>query len=248
MRSIPAPSGRNASRALRLASTLRGVAAARPGGRCAARALRAPLPGIHDWDGGGPALFRGPAAGNRVLRPPRPDGPRCFASPRARRRALHRDEEQGLFLVAAALGLAALFSLARRWRRPAPPSSPPRRVVVAPTARREAFRPDFYFTPFAARSSPRASRRLSPGCRETGPKTWIAAAALGAPRGRAPFVRRHSACSPRRLRLAAYVLRPALAVAGPKVWCNVARAQVSALAPLFAQGSRAARRLHGRKR
>jgi hypothetical protein len=152
-------------------------------------------------------------------------------------------KNEGLFLVAAALVLAALFSLARRGvARAAALLALPAAVIVAAHRLVRGSLPlrDFDFTLLSrpAELIPRVAEAIAAAAAETGPKTWIAAAALAgllaaglsSPAGARLLAL--AACG-----FAAYVFLPALAVAGPKwlVATSLART-VSALAPLVAAG------------
>ncbi len=152
-------------------------------------------------------------------------------------------KNEGLFLVAAALVLAALFALARRGvARAAALLALPAAVIVAAHRLLRGSLPlrdfDFTFLSRPAELAPRVAEALAAAAAETGPKTWIAAAALAAllaaghPSSAGTRLLALAACG-----LAAYVFLPALAVAGPKwlVATSLART-VSALVPLAAAG------------
>nr|MDQ5871858.1 hypothetical protein [Acidobacteriota bacterium] len=152
-------------------------------------------------------------------------------------------KNEGLYFVAAALLLAALFSLARRGlARVAALLALPAAVIVAAHRLVRGSLPlrdfDFSLLSRPAELAPRVAEALAAAVAETGPRTWIAAAALAAliaagrpsPAGNRLLVL--AACG-----VAAYLFLPALAVAGPKWLVETAFARtVSALAPLVAAG------------
>lgn len=152
-------------------------------------------------------------------------------------------KNEGLFLVAAALVLTALFSLARRGgARAAALLALPAAVIVAAHRLIRGSLPlrDFDFTLLLrpAELAPRVAEAFAAAAAEIGPKTWVAAAALAV-----LLAAGHASSAGTRLLVlaacgfAAYVFLPALAVAGPKwlVETSLART-VSALAPLVAAG------------
>lgn len=153
-------------------------------------------------------------------------------------------KNEGLFFVAAALLLAALFSLARRGlaARAAALLALPAAVIVAAHRLVRGSLPlrDFDFSLFSrpAELAPRVVEALAAAVAETGPGAWIATGALAA----LVLAGRSSAAGNRLLVLAAcgfaaYVFLPALAVAGPAWLVRTAFARtVSALAPLLAAG------------
>ncbi|HZI66021.1 MAG TPA: hypothetical protein VFF17_05595, partial [Thermoanaerobaculia bacterium] len=153
-------------------------------------------------------------------------------------------KNEGLFLVAAALVLAALFAFGRRGvgARAAALLALPAAVIVAAHRVVRGSLPlrDFDFTLLTrpAELVPRIAEALSTAVAETGPRTWIAAAALAvlldagkrSPAGTRLLVL--AACG-----FAAYLFLPALAVAAPRWLVQTALARtVSALAPLVAAG------------
>ncbi|HVE66520.1 MAG TPA: hypothetical protein VNC59_08060, partial [Thermoanaerobaculia bacterium] len=153
-------------------------------------------------------------------------------------------KNEGLFLVAAALLLAALFSLARRGlaaRAAAVLALPAALIVVAHRLIRGSLPlRDFDFSLLLRPGDllPRVAEALSAAAGEAGLRTGIAAVALlallaagrSSPAGNRLLVL--AACG-----FAAYLFLPALAVAGPRwlVQTSLART-VSALAPLVAAG------------
>lgn len=152
-------------------------------------------------------------------------------------------KNEGLFFVAAALLLAALFSLARRGlARVAALLALPAAVIVAAHRLVRGSLPlrdfDFSFLARPADLVPRVAEALAAAVAETGPRTWIAGGALVAliaagrpsPAGNRLLVL--AACG-----VAAYLFLPALAVAGPKWLVATAFTRtMSALAPLVAAG------------
>lgn len=153
-------------------------------------------------------------------------------------------KNEGLFFVASALLLAAVFSLARRGfaARAAALLALPAAVIVAAHRLIRGSLPlrDFDFTLLSrpADLAPRVAEAVAAAAGETGPRTWIAGAALAA----LLVAGRPSPAGARLLSLAAcgfaaYVLLPSLAVAGPAWLVQTAFARtVSALAPLVAAG------------
>jgi hypothetical protein len=153
-------------------------------------------------------------------------------------------KNEGLFFVAAALLLAALFSLARRGvaARAAALLALPAAVIVAAHRLVRGSLPlqdfDFSLLSRPAELAPRVAEAIAAAVAEAGPRTWIATGALTAllavgrpsPAGNRLLVL--AACG-----FAAYVFLPALAVAGPRWLVQTAFARtVSALAPLVAAG------------
>lgn len=152
-------------------------------------------------------------------------------------------KNEGLFLVAAAFVLAAVFSLSRRGvARAAALLALPAALIVAAHRLIRGSLPlsDFDFTLLSrpAELAPRLAQAAAAAAAETGPRTWIVAAAIsallaaGRPTPAGARLLSLAACG-----LAAYVLLPALAVAGPAwlVETSLART-VSALGPLVAAG------------
>jgi hypothetical protein len=158
-------------------------------------------------------------------------------------------KNEGLFFVAAALLLAAVFSVTRRGftARAAAILALPAAVIVAAHRLIRGGLPlrDFDFTLLSrpADLAPRVAEAVAAAALETGPRTWIAAAALaaflvaGRPSPAGARVLSLAACG-----FAAYVFLPSLAVAGPAWLVQTAFARtVSALAPLVAAGVAARR-------
>lgn len=154
-------------------------------------------------------------------------------------------KNEGLFFVAAALLLAALYSLARRGvaARVGAVLALPAAVIVASHRLLRGSLPlrDFDFSLLArpAELAPRIGATLSAVGEEVGPLAGIAAGAIAillvAGRRSPPGDRllALAACG-----FAAYVFLPALAVAGPAWLVQTAFARtVSALAPLVAAGA-----------
>lgn len=153
-------------------------------------------------------------------------------------------KNEGLFLVAAAFLLAALFSLARRGlaARTTAFLALPAAVIVAAHRLVRGSLPlrdfDFSLLSRPGELAPRVAAAFTAAVAEAGPRTWIAAAALGA----LLAAGRRSSAGGRLLVLAAcafaaYLFLPALAVAGPKWLVATALARtVSGLAPLVAAG------------
>ena len=153
-------------------------------------------------------------------------------------------KNEGLFFVAAGLLLAAVFSLARRGfaARAAALLALPAAVIVAAHRLIRGSLPlrdfDFSLLSRPADLAPRIGDAVVAAALETGPRTWMAAAALAA----LLVAGRRSPAGSRLLTLAAcgfaaYVFLPALAVAGPAWLVRTAFARtVSALAPLVAAG------------
>lgn len=153
-------------------------------------------------------------------------------------------KNEGLFFVAAALLLAAIFALARRGfaARAAALLALPAALVVAAHRLVRGSLPlrDFDFSLFSrpGELAPRIGEALGAAVAEAGPRTWMAAGAFAAlvaagrsvPAGDRLLVL--AACG-----FAAYLVLPALAVAGPTWLVQTAFARtVSALAPLVAAG------------
>lgn len=153
-------------------------------------------------------------------------------------------KNEGLFFVAAALLLAAVFSLARRGlaARAAALLALPAAVIVAAHRLVRGSLPlrdfDFSLLSRPAELAPRVAEALGAAVAEMGTGEWIATGAVAA-----LFVAGRSSAAGNRLMVlaacgfAAYVLLPVLAVAGPAWLVQTAFARtVSALAPLVAAG------------
>lgn len=154
-------------------------------------------------------------------------------------------KNEGLFFVAAALLLAALFSFSRRGiaARAAALLALPAAVIVAAHRLVRGSLPlrdfDFSLLSRPADLAPRIAEALAAAAAVAGPRTWAAVGALAAlvlagrpvPAGSRLLVL--ASCG-----FAAYLFLPALAVEGPEWLVRTAFARtVSALAPLVAAGA-----------
>jgi hypothetical protein len=153
-------------------------------------------------------------------------------------------KNEGLFFVAAALLLAALFSLARRGlaARAAALLALPAAVIIAAHRLIRGSLPlrdfDFSLLSRPADLAPRIAEAVAAAAAEAGPRTWAALVALAA----LVVAGRSVPAGNRLLALAAsgfaaYLFLPALAVEAPAWLVRTAFARtVSALAPLVAAG------------